>query len=83
MSADETFSHGAHGGAAAIYGFLHQITLSMRQLLHAQFGRTGGKLDKTMITAIFEPAAGGDLSLESSDREVSQIKPPRESSLDH
>lgn len=74
MSFVESPSHGAPGGSAAIYGFLHQITLSVRQLLDAQFGQTGGKLDKTTITAIFEPLGGGDLSLEGSDREVSQIK---------
>jgi hypothetical protein len=65
---------GTQGGAAAIYGFLHQITLSIRQLLHAQFGKTAGKLDPATITAIFEPTAGGDISIETPAREVSQIK---------
>lgn len=62
------------GGAAAIYGFVHQILASIGQLVRAQFGTVGGKADPNTITAILEPSAGADVSLETSARRVIQFK---------
>lgn len=62
------------GGAAAIYGFVHQILASIGQLVRAQFGTLGGKADSNTIIAILEPSAGGDVSLEAAARKVIQFK---------
>ncbi|TPG39769.1 hypothetical protein EAH79_13810 [Sphingomonas koreensis] len=62
------------GGAAAIYGFVHQILASIGQLVRAQFGTIGGKADHNTVTAILEPSAGGDVSLETAARKVIQFK---------
>ncbi|MDX8525912.1 hypothetical protein RFM68_15495 [Mesorhizobium sp. MSK_1335] len=62
------------GGAAAIYGFVHQILASIGQLVRAQFGSIGAKTDPNTIIAILEPSAGGDLSLEAAARKVIQFK---------
>ncbi|HEY1605671.1 MAG TPA: hypothetical protein VGF77_08730 [Allosphingosinicella sp.] len=62
------------GGAAAIYGFVHQILASIGQLVRAQFGTIGGKADLNTVIAILEPSAGGDVSLETGGRKVIQFK---------
>ena len=62
------------GGAAAIYGFVHQILASIGQLVRAQFGTVVGKTDPDTIIAVLEPSPGGDLSIETAARKVIQFK---------
>lgn len=59
------------GGAAAIYGFVHQILASIGQLVRAQFRTAVGKNDLDTITAILSPE--GDLSIETAARKVIQF----------
>ncbi|YCI06426.1 hypothetical protein M1D34_31035 (plasmid) [Ensifer sp. D2-11] len=69
-----TREFGSVGGAAAIHGFVYQILASIGQLVRAQFGSQAGRVDSDTITAIFEPTAGGDLSIEADARKVIQFK---------
>lgn len=62
------------GGAAAIYGFVYQLTLSVSALLSAQFEQHDEHADPGTITAVLEPANGGDLDLEAAARTVVQFK---------
>lgn len=62
------------GGAAAIYGFVYQLTLSVSALISAQFEQRDDHADPETITAVLEPANGGDLELETAARTVVQFK---------
>jgi hypothetical protein len=64
----------SRGGAAAIHGFLHQVILSLRLLIDAEFGSAEGRVDSSVINAVFEPSAGGDLEIDANAREIVQIK---------
>lgn len=61
------------GGAAAIYGFLYQLLASSARLIEAMVDQFGSSEPDT-VTAVLEPAVGGDLEILATGRTCIQLK---------
>jgi hypothetical protein len=62
------------GGAAAIHGFLYQLLASAARLVEAIDLAGTKEAPPDSVIAIFEPQAGGDLTLDSAERICIQFK---------